>query len=169
MFALLQCDAKAGITHTSALPSLPSLSTAPVIFICHSHTCIALPIHWKLHLICQRWHTHGSRCLFLFLPHMPCPSSIMSCLHQQALLYLMAGATCHHCDMQACPVCLSNPAGTSWLDSLHVDRWTMGGWMITHINNCQTPLNDQNKHRHMLVIADKIIRNKNKGDKELSL
>ncbi|KAK9515510.1 hypothetical protein VZT92_026150 [Zoarces viviparus] len=48
-------------------------------------------------------------------------------LCQWALQYLITGPTCPHCHTQACPICLSNPAGTSWLDSLHADRWTIVG------------------------------------------
>lgn len=148
MLPLLQHDARVVMTHTSALrhphPShpLPTPPTVPVLFICQPHTGTALPIHWRLYPICQGWHTHGSRCLpfsssrhALSLPYRPR-------LCQWALRYLMAGPTCHHCDIQACPICLSNPAGTSWPDSLHADRWTIVGWMITHIHNSQAWLTD---------------------------
>ena len=70
---------------------------------------------------------------------------------QWALRYLMAGPTCHHCDTQACPICLSNLAETSWPDSLHADRWTIAGWIISHIHNSPAWLTDSNKQRQLWV------------------
>lgn len=144
MLPFLQHDARVVMTHTSALrhphPShaLPTAPTVPVLFICQPHTGTALPIHWRIYPICQGWHTHRSRCLPL-----SCTTHALSFfitlrrshLCQRALRYLMAGPTRHHGDFQACPICRSNPAGTSWADSLHADRWTIVGWMITHIHN----------------------------------
>lgn len=148
MLSLLQHDARLMMTHTSALrhphPShpLPTPPTVPVLLICQPHTATALPIHWRLYPICQGWHTHDSRCLphssTTNVPSLPHPATLRQPrLCQWALWYLMAGPTCHHGDFQACPICLSNPAGTSWPDSLHADRWTIVHWMITHIHNSQ--------------------------------
>jgi len=64
-------------------------------------------------------------------------------LCQWALQYLRTGPTCPHCDIQAWPICLSISVGTSWLDSLHADRGTIGSW--TQIHNRQLWLTDLNK------------------------
>ena len=148
MLPLLQHDSTVMMTHTSALrhphPShpLPIPPTMPVLFICQPHTGTALPINCRLYPICQGWHTHGLRCLplspatlALSLPHRAALRRARLC--QWALRYLMAGPTCYHCDIQACPICLSNTAGTSWLDSLHADRWTIVDWIITPIHKSQ--------------------------------
>lgn len=150
MLPLLQHDARVAVTHTSALrhphPSHPPPTppSVPVLFICQHHTGTALPIHWRLYPICQGWHAHGSSCLPLSsaTTHARTVPSYHAALRrsrlcQWALRYLMVGPTCHHCDIQACPICLSNPAGTSWPDRLHADRWTIVGWKITHIHNSQ--------------------------------
>lgn len=162
---LLQHDAKVVMTHTSAArhphPShpLPTPPTVRVLFICQLHTGTALPTHWRLYPICQGWHTHGSRYLPLssatHAPSLPHHAALrLPRLCQWALRYLMAGPTCRRGDFQTCPICRSNPAGTSWLDSLHADRWTIVDWMITHIHNSQGRwLTDLNRHRHSIVSA----------------
>ncbi|KAK1898852.1 Male-specific protein scotti, partial [Dissostichus eleginoides] len=74
------------------------------------------------------WHPHGSRFPSFFLrqtrpvPIAPLRGGSRLCKWESG--YLMAKPTCPNCDTQASPICLSNPAGTSWLDSLHADRWT---------------------------------------------
>lgn len=136
------------MTHTSAL--------------CHPHPSHLLPSpsHCASHLHMSASHWRCPSCLLEalsnlsglaytrlkmpplssathapFLPH--CAALRRLCLCLWALQYLMAGPTCHHCDIQVCPICLSNLAGTIWPDSLHVDRWTIVGWMFTHTHNSQ--------------------------------
>lgn len=132
------------MTHSSAvpLPPLPTPPTVPVLLICQPHTGTALPICWKLYLICQTGRPHGSRCLPLSstthatsLPGCAAPRRRRLCWW--VLRYLMAGTTCHYCDIHAFPFCLSSPAGTIWPDSLHADGWTIVGWMISHSQKSQ--------------------------------
>lgn len=59
---------------TSALRPLPSLPQPfhilPAFFVRQTCTGTAPPIHCRHHPICQKWQTHGLKCLFHGVPHM---------------------------------------------------------------------------------------------------
>lgn len=113
------------------LPRARSTHCASPLHMSASHWhCPSYPLEASSNLSGLAY-THGSRRLPLSTPSLPQRAAARRCRRcrrcQWALRHLMASPTCRYCGIQACPICLSNLAGTSWPDSLHADRWTMVG------------------------------------------